>query len=283
MSDTLIGGQQEGQQQGQQGQQQGGAKAWYDGAPQEVAAFVQTKGWDNPLKVVDSYRSLEKMLGADKVVIPGKDAKPDEWNAVWNKLGRPEAPDKYQFPQVEGVELDKGKVDAVAKLMHENGLTQTQAERLFNWYASDMKGALDTHKQSEEQRKTQAAEALKGEWKDKYEAQLDLAKRAFNTFADDKLKEYVASSGLGDNPDFIRLMNRIGAGMMEDTAHGRAAAGGFATGSPAAAQAEINSLRQDKDFMATLFNGNAVGNKQAREKWNQLFKMAYPDKPLQSE
>ena len=36
----------------------GGAKPWYDGAPQDVAAFVQTKGWDNPMKVVDSYRNL---------------------------------------------------------------------------------------------------------------------------------------------------------------------------------------------------------------------------------
>lgn len=259
----------------------GGAKPWYDGAPTEVAAFVQTKGWDNPLKVVDSYRNLEKMLGADKIALPGKDAKPEDWAQVWNKLGRPEAPNQYKLPTVEGVELDKAKVEAVSKMMHETGITQTQAERLFGWYAGDMKAALDAHKQSEEVRKTQATEALKGEWKDKFDAQLDLAKRAFNTFADDKLKEFVSSSGLGDNPDFIRLMNKIGSGMMEDTAHGRAAQGGFASGSPAAAQAEIQQLRQDKDFMETLFNANATGNKQARQKWDQLFQMAYPAKQAQ--
>lgn len=262
---------------------EGGAKAWYDGAPQDVAAFVQNKGWDNPLKVVDSYRNLEKTLGAERIALPGKDAKPDEWGAVWNKLGRPEAPDKYQFPKVEGVEMDKAKVDAVAKLMHETGVTQAQAEKLFGWYAGDMKAAIDGHKQSEETRKTQATEALKGEWKDKFDAQLDLAKRAFNSFADDKLKAYVAESGLGDNPEFIRMMNRIGAGMMEDSATGRAATGGFASGSPAAAQAEITQLRTDKDFMATLFNSNATGNKQAKEKWNNLHSMAFPNKPQQSE
>ena len=234
----------------------GGAKPWYDGAPQDVAAFVQTKGWDNPMKVVDSYRNLEKMLGADKIALPGKDAKPEDWAQVWNKLGRPEAPDKYQFPKVEGVEMDKGKMEAVAKLMHETGVTQAQAEKLFGWYAGDVKNAMDTHKQTEETRKLQATEALKGEWKDKFDAQLDLAKRAFNSFADDKLKEFVASSGLGDNPDFIKLMNRIGAGMMEDSATGRASTGGFATGSPAAAQAEIQALKMDKDFMNVLFNSN---------------------------
>jgi hypothetical protein len=35
------------------------------------------------------------MIGQDKVVIPNKNSTEDQWNEVYDKLGRPESADKY--------------------------------------------------------------------------------------------------------------------------------------------------------------------------------------------
>ena len=246
-----------------------------------MAQFITQKGWDNPLKAVDSYRNLEKILGADKIALPGKDAKPEDWGAVWNRLGRPEAPDKYVAPKIEGVEWKKDQLDGWFKEFHEAGVTQAAAERLLTKFGKETLTATTAQQESVEQRRTEALNTLKGEWRDKFDAQVDLAKRAFNSFADDKIKEFVVSNGLGDNPDFIKLMARIGGGMLEDNAQGRGNTG-FAAGSPAAAQAEIAALKSDKDFWAKMDNSNAVGHKEAKDKWNYLHKMAYPQEKAAS-
>ena len=42
-----------------------------------------------------SYINATKMIGQDKVAIPNNNSTDDQWNEVYDKLGRPESADKY--------------------------------------------------------------------------------------------------------------------------------------------------------------------------------------------
>ena len=44
-----------------------------------------------------SYINAQKMVGAEKIAVPGSWATEEDWNGVYAKLGRPEAPDKYEL------------------------------------------------------------------------------------------------------------------------------------------------------------------------------------------
>ncbi len=69
-----------------------------DWAPEDIG-IVEKKAWKSPQDLFKSYRELEKTLGQDKVVLPKDGADAKEWDAVYNKLGRPDTPDKYTAPQ----------------------------------------------------------------------------------------------------------------------------------------------------------------------------------------
>jgi hypothetical protein len=97
------------------------------------------KGWTEKVKSVDDLWKLadnsQSLLG--RRVAPADDAPQEEWDAFYKTVGRPEAPDKYQLKDVEGVPEGfdltefKGKAQ---QLMFEAGLNQKQANALYQAY-----------------------------------------------------------------------------------------------------------------------------------------------------
>ena len=80
------------------------------------------------------YVHGQKMIGADKIVIPKDDASPDEMNEFYNRLGRPE---KYEItkPQLaEGLEYNTDMETKMLGVLHEAGLSNAQANKVFAGY-----------------------------------------------------------------------------------------------------------------------------------------------------
>lgn len=105
---------------------------WYDAAEDEVKGYIQNKGWDDPIKAVKSYQELEKFRGAseDQLLKLPKDMQDaGAMDAIYDKLGRPESPDKYEV-NLEGVEVDKGRLDYYADVAHKAGISQAQFEQI---------------------------------------------------------------------------------------------------------------------------------------------------------
>ena len=97
------------------------------------------KGWTEKVKSVDDLWKLadnsQSLLG--RRTAPAEDAPKEEWEAFYKTVGRPEAPDKYQLKDVEGIPEGfdltefKGKAQ---QLMFEAGLNQKQANDLYQAY-----------------------------------------------------------------------------------------------------------------------------------------------------
>src|SRR5690606_12217572 len=81
-----------------------------DGLPEEARAEAAAEGWGGPAAAVESYRQLERLLGADKagrgLVLPKGPEDVEGWRAVHARLGCPEAPEAYELDLPETVAAD---------------------------------------------------------------------------------------------------------------------------------------------------------------------------------
>lgn len=250
------------------------APTWLEGADETLVGYVQNKGWNDPKQVLDGYRNLEKLLGADKannaVIIPKADADPKEWAAVYDRLGRPTGADGYKVEVPPGGDANL-QTQVLAKF-HELGLTKAQGEQLANWY-----NGLGTQAQAqmEAQRSAQFQQdnaALQSEWGQAYTKNLAQAQQAARGLGLDAATIDKLSDALG-HKGTMSLLQKIGSGLQED---------GLVTGenqgfgnalTPGQAKAQIQELMQDKDFVSKYTKGDAG----AKAKMASLHAFAYPE------
>ena len=143
------------------------------------------------------------------------------------KTDAPVVPDKYEFKAPEGYEVDQKFLDDATPVLKELGLTQEQANKLFDIQAAHSKAAAE-----EAQR---AYEATRAEWRDKVvkdaalgDGKSDLKPEvrknvsvAIAALGDakeiDAFKEAMAITGAGDHPAFVAAMNKLGSLLGEGT------------------------------------------------------------------
>lgn len=251
------------------------APSWLEGADETTIGYVQNKGWSDPKQVLDGYRNLEKLLGADKannaVIIPKHDADPKEWNAVFDKLGRPTGPDGYKVDLPEGG--DKTMHEASLAKFHELGLTKTQGENLLNWFNGQVQestAAMAAQRAAEFQ---QQDIALKTEWGNAYTQNLAQAQAGARGLGLDSGTIDKLSDALGHQAT-MNLLQKVGAGMREDSLVTSDSPAGFGSAmTPGQAKAQIQSLMSDRDFTSKYLNGDAG----AKAKMSQLHSYAYPE------
>lgn len=107
----------------------------------ENLAYVKTKGWQDPDGAVKSYRELESEASKSKIKLPDKDTKPEELDAFYNQLGRPEKPEGYEFklPEKlpEAFPYEENTATEFKGISHKLRLTAEQAQGLHDWYVSE--------------------------------------------------------------------------------------------------------------------------------------------------
>jgi len=259
----------------------GGAADWRSSLPEDLRAHPALTDIKDVGGLAKSFVHAQSMIGADKIVMPKPDASPAEMADFYNKLGRPGAADGYKFSEttIEGVPKDEATQKWARDIFHKHGLTQKQADGLYQDYIAKVGSDLKAMNESRATQREQSLEQLRGEWKgNEFDVNVQLAQRAVKTFGSEELVKYLNESGEGDNPLLIKLFANIGKQLGEDQAFGgRSSQSGFVAG-PEAAKAEIGKLQADADFQKAYLNKDAMGHKEAVERMERLFKVAYPGK-----
>lgn len=177
-----------------------------------AGAFLEKEG-----KLSELQGELEQ-----SVRVPGDDASDDDWAALFNRLGRPESPDGYEFtrPELpEGIPYDEEAEAAFREEMHNLGLTKAQAEKLFAKHGEHLGAAFKRIEEARTQAHNEAVQALTQDWggEEAFQANAELAIRAVEQFGGPELKQFLDQSGLGDNPMLIRAFYNIGKALSDDT------------------------------------------------------------------
>jgi hypothetical protein len=202
---------------------EGNVADWRSALPEDIRGNPTLSKFTTVEALAKSYVNAEKMIGADKIVIP-KEGDAEGWNAVYQKLGRPDNPDGYGFKEPEKVpeglrydpELDK----RVAAISHKRGLNKAQAagvrEDLMQLVAEGATQNLEAGKSQELAQAKEIADAeaaLKNEWGEAYEQRGKAVWRfAEKTFSPETFA-LLEQTGLANKPSFIKDLYRMGVAM----------------------------------------------------------------------
>ena len=249
--------------------------AWLPGADEATVGYVKNKAWAEPSQVLEGYRNLEKLLGADRagrtVVVPKEGATPEEMGAFFDRLGRPSGPDGYKIDVPEGIGDPEFAKTAAGKF-HELGISKSQGDALAAWWNETASAQIQAQQTARVEAQKNAAAELQREWGQAFAQNsvlVDNAARALGLDGDTvvRLGDALGPKGAMD------LLYKIGSKMGESGFVTGEGGTGFGALSPAQAKAEIKSLSQDKAFIAKLMNKDA----DAQAKWNRLHEFAFPE------
>jgi hypothetical protein len=234
----------------------GNPSPWNAGFDEETSAYVGNKGWQSPADILSSYRNLEKFAGGSKnlLELPGVDADQTALDNFYNKLGRPESPDKYGIKMPDGG--DPELAEWFKQNAHKTGLSDKQAASLFDAWNEMSASRMQAMQQSAVQSSEQEIAALQKEWGQGYEAQIDSGKRAVAALGYDAEKLNALESKMG-TAEMLKLFAAVGSKMGEDSFADGNRSGNTTFGlTPAAANQQIADLKMDKNFMSEYLNGN---------------------------
>lgn len=223
------------------------------------------------------YVNAQRMVGADKVVIPGKGATDEQRDEFYSKIGRPDAPDGYTTPtdNMPDIELDDELVGGFFEEAHRIGLNPQQAAALVRWQAEQGFGAQNLQLEAMENSQRESVDILQKEFGDSFDEKLGLARDAALQFGGEELMNVMDSTGLGNNPEVIKAFAAIGKAMSSDEVIGGGGRQGFKM-SPAEALHAIDSKQRDPNFMAAYTDKDEPGHSGAVKEMQDLFKSAYP-------
>lgn len=141
------------------------------------------------------------------------------------------APDEYEdFKVPDGVEVDPDEVAGFKEIAKEFNLTQEQAQRLIDFEAERVGKLAETQAELWTKTREEWAEKAKAdkEYGGKaFKENVGLAKKALDAYGSKELAELCDSFGIGDHPEFIRLLVNVGKAMSEDKLEaGRGASAG---------------------------------------------------------
>lgn len=195
--------------------------------------------------LVRSFKNAQSMIGADKVVLPGKYATDEDYNEFYSKTGRPDTPDGYELEMGENPNEEMG--NWFRETAHQFGLNGKQAQGLLTAYNALEQNQAQAQTENYQELQQAVSKELKKEYGDAFDDRLALGNGLVNEFGGGKeLSELQLADGtrLGDSPAFIRFAVKAGEYIREKVSED-AFEGIEKTGvgmSPSEAQSQLVSL-----------------------------------------
>lgn len=242
---------------------------WLDTLPDDIKKDPSLAMFKEPAALAKSWISAQKMIGAEKVVIPGEKASDEERAAFYNKIGRPDSPEKYELKPPAGYELDETSAKSFKEFAFKAGYTSAQVNAAI---AFDAERAASANANAEAARDHQIRESLLDYQKklggeSKFKEVVDNARVAVSDLLSPEERAHFEKTKMGSDPVLIGLFAKL-KGMMSE---GKVRDGtGVGFGADAASiQAEIKSLEEDPK--SPLWDPMHPGRQSMVDKRNKLY------------
>ena len=244
-----------------------------DTLPEDIRAESSLQNIQDVGQLAKGYVHAQRMVGADKVPIPTKNSTPDDWNAVFNKLGRPDSAEGYelQYQLQEGADITP--INNFKAKAHELGLLPNQAQGLLDFYTNLEQGAMDTAQKDAELNRVENETTLRQEFGLAYDKKINQANSVFKNFFAQDMADLKLQNGtsVGNHPGFIKALIKMSENFSEDNMGAGQEESGAMT--PAEADREIQKILGDPNH--AYFQKNHPGHKSAVDEMFKLNNMKY--------
>lgn len=253
---------------------------WKEALPPELRDEAFMKLVPDVQTLVKNYANAQKMIGADKIPIPGKHATDAELREVQHKLGLPREMAEYQFEVDKETEplVDKTFVDKFKEFAFKQGVMPKQAQAMVKFFGELNR---DSWREIESQSETKLQEGwrqLDREWGTTKEAKTVAAKAAITEFADQETANLLRDLGLGKNAKFMKFMAKIGETLSEDKLRAADQGGGAFKGGLSPSQAAEKIAEVNTNMKHPYWDPQHENHRKAKAEMAQWYSQMAPDK-----
>jgi hypothetical protein len=195
------------------------AKSWKETISEEFRKDPNIAKFTEIDALAKSYINATRMIGSDKVIVPNQNSNEDHWNEVYDKLGRPQSPDKYKFEiKSDVVPFEETSIKQFAENAHKLGLNNKQAQGILEFYKNNVEQSAKQSQIDIETSQAQSQQQLRQEWGRAYDEKLTKAKSIAQANFSKELLNTQLNDGtvLGDNPEIIKGFANIANLLSED-------------------------------------------------------------------
>jgi len=132
---------------------------------------------------------------------------------------KPAVPEKYDLKLPEGSLLEPSAVEQISSFAKEQGLSNEAAQKLLERESKSFASYVEKQKTELVKQTAEWLEAAKTDKEIGGEAfgqNAELAKRVVERYGSESFKKALNESGLGNHPELVRFVARIGKAMSED-------------------------------------------------------------------
>lgn len=258
---------------------------WYevaipDGPAREVA---RSKKYAHPGVLANSYAELERINASrddSKMIrVPDENAKPEDWNAVYEKLGRPKDINGYNNVKW-GDNAAPEMIEFGKNLAFKLGLPPKAVEQIMVTEWNTFLGKMDTAGTAKLKEEGDKAVAdLRAAWKGDFDANIAGGKRVLQAldragFTEADLAVVEKSMGIAPVLKMLGMIGRLSqeGKFMDGSGPGTPTDPASMTADQA--KAEITKLSGDKDFQKTFLGATEPGHAEAVRRMELLYQKA---------
>jgi len=195
------------------------AKTWKEAISEEFRNDPNIEKFTEIDALAKSYINATQMIGKDKVAVPNKNSTDDQWNEVYDKLGRPESAEKYTLNvKSDVVPIEDTAIKQFAENAHKLGLNNKQAQGILEFYKTNMEGVAQQAKVDTETAQAQSTQELRQEWGREFDTNIKKAGAIAKANMNPEILDMQLKDGmrLGDHPEVIKGFAKIAGMMSED-------------------------------------------------------------------
>lgn len=223
-----------------------------------------------------SFIETKALVGKKGVILPGDGAKAEEWEPVYDALGRPKSADDYKMPDVklkDGMQMNEAQLKDFRAHAWKSGMSQKHFEQTLAFRFQQQMSEYDAHLKSSDETRKSTETALRNKWGAAYEERIAGVNKLLSSMGGDRAEEFVKK--YGSDPDAIAVLGEILPHLSEATiGNFGIKKGGNLT--PEEAKAEIAKIRADEKHPHNL--ATHPDHEKAIEDMRNLYALAHPGK-----
>jgi len=250
---------------------------FYSSYSEEVRNHPSVQKFKNGEDLAKGYVNLEKKISSKGVIVPGKDAKPEEITEYHKALGNVTKAEEIEIAKLpddmdKRISMSDERLNSFKELAVKSHFNKDQIKALQEWNTQQQIDALTAYDTEMKVEKDKAETTLRKELGKNYEPSLAKVKQLIDVYGDDNLKSWL-EKGEGNNPEVIKFLIKVSGKMGEDSLGAKGSGGLVMT--PAQAKAKINEIRDDPK--SSYNDGNHRLHEEAVKEMASLYKLANPE------
>lgn len=239
---------------------------WRDGLPEDLRGEKCLDQIKNIGGLVKSYVSAQKMLGGNRISVPGENATDEERNAFYKAIGRPDKAEDYKHDGVElpkGVELGDEDLKAFREFAHKHGMTQEAYQAALQFDVDRVRASVEAEEAAANAEYEETLGKLQAEFGGNMKTVVAQCNKAMVTFG---LQELFTEKGLLNNYTMIKALATIGGKISESKLKGD-----DSLSTAADPQARLNEILADRN--GAYYDRENPGHDEAVQEVSRLLKV----------